>query len=69
MLVDFFSFLFCFIFFKIVDVMSIIACNQVVPLSTNLLGVYMSDCCLMPNDNFSAISWQEEVTFNDDDVH
>ena len=31
----------------------------------------MSDCCLMPTQQFSAISWQEQVNFqwDDDEVH
>ena len=33
---------------------------------------WLNDCCLMPTEIFSAISWQEQVAFrwdNDDDVH
>jgi uncharacterized protein YcaQ len=32
---------------------------------------WVSDCCLMPNEQFSAISWREQVTFwwdDNDDV-
>ena len=31
----------------------------------------MSDCCLMPIQQFSAISWREQVNFqwDDDEVH
>jgi hypothetical protein len=31
----------------------------------------VSDCCLMPTQQFSAISWQEQVNFqwDDDEVH
>jgi len=25
----------------------------------------MSDCCLKPNEQFSAISWREQVAFDD----
>ena len=32
---------------------------------------WVSDCCLTPIQNFSAISWQEQVNFqwDDDEVH
>jgi hypothetical protein len=26
--------------------------------------VLVNDCCLMPNEQFSAILWQEQVTFD-----
>ena len=29
--------------------------------------IYESDCCLMPTQQFSAISWREQVNFQRDD--
>ena len=37
----------------------------------NTIEEWVSDCCLIPVSDFSAISWWEQVNFqwDDDDVH
>ena len=32
-----------------------------------LVAEGLSDCCLMPTQQFSAMSWQEQVNFKRDD--
>ena len=47
-----------------------LTCHSIYYLTIKWVSEWVSDCCLMPTQQFSAISWQEQVNFQwgDDEV-